>query len=334
MFNFLNGKDPTFTSKFQAMKKHLAIFAVLLSVSLFSQGNPAVELGAGLALKHTEGFYVPRYTVSGVNLFRSFGLYATYEQRNDVTFTDDFNGDGNYQRYTIGPVFSMNKNLYAFGGISPFGPYGLTGEGGFGKVRKEVGLGLIFNPVTLRIGYSNWVGTTIGAHYRFGSKNSKPSYQEQQRQARPISIIGKTKVRVDTVTVTVTDTVYVKQEVVREVVKEIEKSQELTLVGILYHKFNSIDYTDESLQSREGIADALKKNPSANIVIVGHTDEIGSDSYNYTLGLNRAQKLANYLVNEHGIPATQIEVRSEGKESPYIETDNAKNRRVEIYFKN
>jgi outer membrane protein OmpA-like peptidoglycan-associated protein len=314
------------------MKKLLTLLSVCTVTTLSAQYLPSLEVGAGLALKHTEGFYIPRYTVSGLNLYKGLGFYTTYEQRNNVTFVDDFNGDGKYQRYTMGPTVSLNENLYGFAGLSPLGPYGLSHS--FGKVRKEVGIGLIFNPITLRIGYSNWVGTTVGLHYRFGSKNSKPSYQEQQRQARPISIIGKTKVRVDTVTVTVTDTVYVKQEVVREVVKEIEKPQELTLVGILYHKFNSIDYTDESLQSREGIADALKKNPSANIVIVGHTDEIGSDSYNYTLGLNRAQKLANYLVNEHGIPATQIEVRSEGKESPYIETDNSKNRRVEIYFKN
>jgi outer membrane protein OmpA-like peptidoglycan-associated protein len=314
------------------MKKLLTLLSVCTVTTLSAQYLPSLEVGAGLALKHTEGFYIPRYTVSGLNLYKGLGFYTTYEQRNNVTFVDDINGDGKYQRYTMGPTVSLNENLYGFAGLSPLGPYGLSHS--FGKVRKEVGIGLIFNPITLRIGYSNWVGTTVGLHYRFGSKNSKPSYQEQQRQARPISIIGKTKVRVDTVTVTVTDTVYVKQEVVREVVKEIEKSQELTLVGILYHKFNSIDYTDESLQSREGIADALKKNPSANIVIVGHTDEIGSDSYNYTLGLNRAQKLANYLVNEHGIPATQIEVRSEGKESPYIETDNSKNRRVEIYFKN
>ena len=85
---------------------------ILLSIFLFigvwhmnAQLSPAIELGGGLALKHTEGFYIPRYTVSGINLYQGLGLYTTYEQRNDVVFIDDFNGDGNYQRYTMGPTF-------------------------------------------------------------------------------------------------------------------------------------------------------------------------------------------------------------------------------------
>ena len=103
-----------------------------------AQLSPAIELGGGLALKHTEGFYIPRYTVSGINLYQGLGLYTTYEQRNDVVFNDDFNGDGNYQRYTMGPTISLNSNLYGFAGISPFGPYGLGHS--FGKVRKELAL--------------------------------------------------------------------------------------------------------------------------------------------------------------------------------------------------
>jgi len=336
MFNFLDGKDLTFTSKFQAMKKHLAIFAVLLSVSLFSQGTPAVELGAGLALKHTEGFYVPRYTVSGVNLFRSFGLYATYEQRNDVTFYDDFNGDGNYQRYTIGPVLSMNKNLYAFGGISPFGPYGLTGEGGFGKVRKEVGLGLIFNPVTLRIGYSNWVGTTIGAHYRFGFKAGaiklpKPEPLLASTDKQVITQEVETIVKVDTTVVVIYDTIKTIQEEVNitNPIQEIEKLESGTLLCTIYFEFNSEVPNEASKDCLKQIADALENYPQLKLDIVGHTDPVGSSETNYRLGLKRAAQVKSFIEATFGTSASQLITSSKG-EDELISTDNAINRRVEV----
>ena len=311
------------------MKRLIPLFLGLLSISAYAQLSPAVEVGAGLALKHSEGFYIPRYTVSGVNLFKGIGLYGTYEHRSGVTFSDDFNGDGTYQRYIVGANLTMNANLYAFGGLSPIGPYGLGGS--FGKVRKEVGLGLVFNPLTLRLGYSNWVGTTIGVHYRFGAKSNSTSYQGSKKRNRGTTLWANAKPRVDTVTIV--DTVVLKEEVIKEVVREVEKPLELTLVATLYHQFNSTNYTAESMARMEDVVATLKANPSQTIVIIGHTDASGTEAYNYTLGLNRAQKLANYLVNEHGIPATQIEVRSEGKQTQKHSDDSAKNRRAEVYFK-
>lgn len=320
------------------MKKHFALFAAILSISLFSQSTPAVEFGAGLALKHSEGFYIPRYTVSGFNLFKSFGMYATYEQRNSVTFTDDFNGDGNYQRYTIGPVLSMNNNLYAFGGISPFGPYGLTGEGGFGKVRKEVGLGLIFNPVTLRIGYSNWVGTTVGAHYRFGFKKAatklpkRSSFLKPVENELPVSESEKI-VQVDTTTIIVYDTVRV--EVVQEQVKtqdpiqEISKLKPGTLLCTIYFEFNSEMPNEASQDCLKQIADALKKYPDVMLDIVGHTDPVGSSETNYRLGLKRASQTKKFIQETFGTQGNQLITSSRG-EDELISTDNAINRRVEI----
>lgn len=338
MFNFLGGKDPTFTSKFQAMKKTLTLFAVVLSASLFAQGSPAIELGAGLALKHTEGFYIPRYTISGVNLYKGFGLYATYEQRNGVTFVDDFNGDGTYQRYTIGPVLSMNSNLYAFGGLSPFGPYGLNGDGGFGKVRKEVGLGLVFNPVTLRLGYSNWVGTTLGAHYRFGFKagavklpKPKPflASTNDQMNTQEVESIAK----VDTIVVVVYDTIKATQEheveQISNPLQEIIKLEPGTLLCTIYFEFNSESPNEASKDCLKQIADALKDYPQLMLDIVGHTDPVGSSETNYRLGLKRAGQVKIFIESTFGTSASQLVISSKG-EDELISTDNAVNRRVEV----
>ena len=319
------------------MKKFITPFLLALGFTAFGQLTPTFELGAGLALKHTEGFYIPRYTVSAINLYNGLGFYTTYEQRNEVSFVDDFNGDGDYQRYTMGPTLSLNQNLYAFAGVSPLGPYGFTGEGGFGKVRKEVGLGLVFNPITLRLGYSNWVGTTIGVHYRFGSNPDAQSFQVRKPRKNQSSGLAIAKKQPEPQFIERIDTVIVKEEVikevVKEVVKEVEKPTELTQIAVLYFEFNTTSYTRESQLQLEALATVVKENPAGDIVIIGHTDEVGTDAYNYTLGLNRAQKLANFLVNTRGVSATRIEVRSEGLQSPETVGSPEKNRRVVVYFK-
>ena len=136
---------------------------------------PTFEVGTGLVLRHSEGFYIPRISIAGHKIYKGLGLYMTYEQRNNVPFADDFNADGNYQRYLIGPTIYIVPNFYAFGGLSPFGPYGLGGEGGFDKVRKELGLAYVYKPFTLHVGYSNWVGFTVGVGYQFNLKNKSKS---------------------------------------------------------------------------------------------------------------------------------------------------------------
>ncbi len=309
------------------MKKIFVSILILTSFVGLAQFSPAIEVGGGMALKHTEGFYIPRVTIGGANLFKGLGFYATYEQRNEVAFKDDFNADGNYQRYTVGPMLTLNSSLYAFAGVSPIGPYGLSHD--FGKVRKEIGLGLVFSPITLRVGYSNWVGTTVGVAYRFGTQTEWTPTRKitsRSRRSEPSSVL-----RVDTVRIV--DTVVVKEEIIKEVIKEVEKPLELTHIATLYFQFNQTQYTAESQALLAQVVATIKANADQTIVIIGHTDEVGTDAYNYTLGLNRAQALANALVIQHGLDASQIEVRSEGKESPANAVNPDKNRRVEVYYK-
>lgn len=50
------------------------------------------------------------------------------------------------------------------------------------------------------------------------------------------------------------------------------------------------------------------------INLVGHTDRLGSEQYNYNLGLSRAQTIGNYLQNK-GVTAP-ISVESKGETQP------------------
>jgi peptidoglycan-associated lipoprotein len=81
------------------------------------------------------------------------------------------------------------------------------------------------------------------------------------------------------------------------------------------------------------LRDILKDYPSYKLTIEGHCDERGSAEYNVALGDRRAGAAKDYLV-QVGIPATQLDVISFGKEKPVCEDhDEAcwqRNRRIHI----
>ena len=321
--------------RFPMMLKRNAFFLMLVaSFAVHAQiVSPVFELGSGIALRHTEGFYIPRFSVAAHKVFKGLGFYGTYEQRNDVAFADDFNGDGNYQRYVVGPTLYLNPAIYAYAGISPFGPYGLGGDGGFGKVRKELGIAYVFKPFTLHAGYSNWVGFTTGVGYQFGGgSGAELSFQSKGRPARARRSSGSELTKK-------VDTVYVTKEVVKEVIKEVQmpaetkevvKAPQYDLVTSLYFELNSTTFTAATQVKYISVLGELKsKYPDAEFLVVGNTDESGSGTYNYNLGLARAQKVANYLMAKLGVNESTITVRSDGKIRP--QTDKKEdNRRVDV----
>jgi outer membrane protein OmpA-like peptidoglycan-associated protein len=71
----------------------------------------------------------------------------------------------------------------------------------------------------------------------------------------------------------------------------------------------------------------------AEIVIIGHTDRVGSVAANDALSLRRAQKVRDDLV-KLGIPADRMQVAGRGEREPLVPTEDEvpepRNRRVEI----
>lgn len=69
------------------------------------------------------------------------------------------------------------------------------------------------------------------------------------------------------------------------------------------------------------------------VIVVGHTDSVGSDDYNMRLGLRRAEAVKAFLVSA-GLPANAIKTSSQGERQPVADNKTAvgraKNRRVEI----
>lgn len=77
----------------------------------------------------------------------------------------------------------------------------------------------------------------------------------------------------------------------------------------------------------------LNHYPDTTLNIVGHTDSVGSDSYNLTLSNNRANAVAQYLVSQNVSPS-RVTARGAGERNPVAnngtESGRAFNRRVEL----
>lgn len=77
----------------------------------------------------------------------------------------------------------------------------------------------------------------------------------------------------------------------------------------------------------------LNENPSLEIEVSGHTDNVGSDASNITLSKNRAKSVVNYLV-EAGIDSSRIRSKGYGSTQPIADNESkagkAKNRRTEF----
>jgi outer membrane protein OmpA-like peptidoglycan-associated protein len=85
------------------------------------------------------------------------------------------------------------------------------------------------------------------------------------------------------------------------------------------------------------VAEALKNEPSQQVLIEGHTDNVGSDEYNMGLSERRAEAVQAALL-ERGVSSQQIRALGKGESTPVASNDNAggrqQNRRVELIFAN
>ncbi len=81
------------------------------------------------------------------------------------------------------------------------------------------------------------------------------------------------------------------------------------------------------------LVSATQENKNIKVSVVGHTDTVGTDSYNYALGGRRAEAVQKMLV-KYGIPSSQIVSVSAGKKDNKVKTGdqvkNAQNRRVQV----
>ena len=70
--------------------------------------------------------------------------------------------------------------------------------------------------------------------------------------------------------------------------------------------FNRADLSPEAMQFLSRQANWIKQFPEVRFSVYGNTDLVGTESYNKTLGLRRAQAAVSYLVS-HGISGSRLQ---------------------------
>ncbi|HSG60023.1 MAG TPA: OmpA family protein, partial [Pseudomonadales bacterium] len=75
----------------------------------------------------------------------------------------------------------------------------------------------------------------------------------------------------------------------------------------------------------ERVAKYLKSNPNARVMFEGHTDGRGSEAYNQVLSSQRAQAVADVLVEKFGISSNRVSSEGFGESVPLAENDTAEN---------
>ena len=115
-----------------------------------------------------------------------------------------------------------------------------------------------------------------------------------------------------------------------------EKGLHIHLGDVLFN-YNSHQLTQQSLKLLDKMAAILNGYPTYEILIEGHTDDIGSQSYNEKLSLLRAENVANYLKQKANLLHDKLYVKGHGKSRPLVKNlskeNRKKNRRVEITLK-
>jgi OmpA-OmpF porin, OOP family len=156
---------------------------------------------------------------------------------------------------------------------------------------------------------------------------------EASWQAAPMKVAEKTTlVRLD-----VCEVKPMQQKMVTvdatEMDKQISANGKVALYGI-YFDFNKTDIKPESDQALTEIGKLLQARPTLTVLVVGHTDAVGSFESNRTLSQRRADAIVAALVTRQRIDKQRLFPVGVSFASPVAtnttEEGRAKNRRVEL----
>ena len=101
----------------------------------------------------------------------------------------------------------------------------------------------------------------------------------------------------------------------------------------LYFIEGKDEFTDESRRAIDSVLAEIARRPVPDVLVIGHTDTVGTDAFNDVLSKQRGEVVRKALL-ARGIQIENVVVVGRGKREPIVPTaDNVaepRNRRVEI----
>lgn len=111
-----------------------------------------------------------------------------------------------------------------------------------------------------------------------------------------------------------------EKETSNTVAPPVERAVTIDLAADTLFKFNGSALSDLLPKGRQEVLDVASKISTdfvsvRQIKLTGHTDRLGSDSYNQQLGQNRAETVRNLLI-QNGVAGNIVSTSSAGKHQP------------------
>ncbi len=166
------------------------------------------------------------------------------------------------------------------------------------------------------------------------AKNGKKGIYKNMTPAVPAPVIKKQK----------RDTVMIKKDTIKiATVKSkpaytapVLKRDSLITLGDLLFETDSYNLKGKHFSQLDSVSQFLLAHTSLEVSVSGHTDNTGNEKHNVTLSMQRAEVVAQYLVNK-GVASDQVFFEGFGSTKPIRGNDTAesrsKNRRVEILLR-
>ena len=125
----------------------------------------------------------------------------------------------------------------------------------------------------------------------------------------------------------------IKQNIPGAIVERVGEGLQVTFASGLLFDFDSDVLRADARNNLSTFAKSLDKYPGTDVLIVGHTDNKGTDTYNASLSSRRAAAAENYLASQ-GVTRTRLRSTGRGETEPMATNDTdagrQQNRRVEV----
>ena len=122
-------------------------------------------------------------------------------------------------------------------------------------------------------------------------------------------------------------------EIAGATIERVGEGIQVTFASGLLYDFDSDAIRPEAARNLQNLATSLRKYPNTELLIVGHTDALGTAVYNQDLSTRRASSASSYLTTL-GIGATRLRSTGKGETEAVApnETEAGRqvNRRIEV----
>jgi len=88
---------------------------------------------------------------------------------------------------------------------------------------------------------------------------------------------------------------------------------------IVFFDFNKSNLTAEAQQVVQQAVSTLKSQGNVRVLVTGHTDTVGSDSYNQGLSVRRAEAVKDEMVRE-GVDGSIVSIEGKSFHDPLVPT--------------